>query len=107
MIPLLGLGESLFPALYEPFVENAEGAQEKEYDTASLRQNWKEVTTALNEKMNQLNPDEWFQKHTAVSEEDFEKEPHRNRLNLIINRTNHLASHYGQLIFLQAKNKIV
>jgi len=40
-------------------------------------------------------------KHTSVSEEDFAKEPHRNRLNVLTTRTTHLASHYGQLIFLK------
>ena len=39
-----------------------------------------------------------------VSAEDFAKEPHRNKLNLIINRTNHQNTHYGQLIYLKPKN---
>jgi hypothetical protein len=32
-----------------------------------------------------------------ISEQDFAKEPMRNKLNVLINRTNHLAYHYGQL----------
>jgi len=36
----------------------------------------------------------------AVSDEDFSKEPHRNKLNVIINRTNHMSYHLGQLILL-------
>lgn len=43
------------------------------------------------------------QKHSAVSEEDFAKEPHRNKLNLLLNRTNHLSYHHGQLVFLKEK----
>jgi hypothetical protein len=61
----------------------------------------------LNEKLadhfNQLTVDEWFEKHTAVSDEDFQKEPHRNKLNVLINRTNHLANHLGQMTFLKSK----
>jgi hypothetical protein len=29
------------------------------------------------------------------------KEPHRNKLNLLMNRTNHLSYHLGQLVLLQ------
>jgi hypothetical protein len=62
------------------------------------------VNTLLSQHFNKLTPLEWFQKHNSVSEEDFVKEPHRNKLNLIINRTNHLASHLGQLLYLKEKN---
>ena len=41
-----------------------------------------------------------FEKHTAVSEEDFSKEPHRNKLNIVISRTSHLQYHTGQLVLL-------
>jgi len=41
-------------------------------------------------------PDEWFAKHSAVSAEDFAKEPHRNKLNILVNRTNHHSYHLGQ-----------
>jgi hypothetical protein len=37
---------------------------------------------------------DWFSRHMLVSPEDFAKEPHRNKLNVIINRTNHMANHY-------------
>jgi hypothetical protein len=45
----------------------------------------------------------WFERHTSVSEEDFLKEPHRNKLNVLLNRTNHQSYHFGQMILLQAK----
>jgi len=35
-------------------------------------------------------------RHTAVSEEDFEREPHRNRFTVLLGRTTHLAYHLGQ-----------
>ena len=44
---------------------------------------------------------QWFEKHTAVSEEDFTKEPHRNKLSVVLSRTNHLAYHVGQLALLK------
>jgi hypothetical protein len=39
---------------------------------------------------------DWLKKHAAVSEEDFLKEPLRNRLAILLSRTNHLAYHLGQ-----------
>jgi hypothetical protein len=36
-----------------------------------------------------------------MTEEDFEKEPGRNKLSVLINRTNHMAYHLGQLVLLK------
>ncbi len=60
-----------------------------------------EKMPTLAKHFNILQPNEWLGKHTAVSEEDFIKEPHRNRLNVVIGRTNHLSHHLGQLTLLK------
>ena len=39
---------------------------------------------------------DWAQRHTAVSAEDFKREPHRNRFGVLLGRTAHLAYHLGQ-----------
>jgi hypothetical protein len=104
MIPLLGFGQQKYPDLYEPFVTKPDGDQVNAFPVADLRRFGKEVNDALKNYFTQLSPAQWFEKHSAVSEEDFKKEPHRNKLNLIINRTNHLASHYGQLVYLKPRN---
>jgi hypothetical protein len=54
----------------------------------------------LQEKFEIMKPEEWFEKHSAISEEDFAKEPHRNKLNIIITRTSHLQYHSGQIVLL-------
>lgn len=51
----------------------------------------------------ELSPADWFAKHTAVSDEDFAKEPHRNRLNVLLSRTIHQSNHLGQLSLLKKK----
>ena len=104
MLPVLGMGKQLHPELYHIFVENSDKTVASIPATADLRHSWKMVNNSLSQYFNKLTPAEWFQKHNSVSEEDFVKEPHRNKLNLIINRTNHLASHLGQLIYLKEKN---
>ena len=44
-----------------------------------------------------MSESDWHSKHTAVSEEDFKKEPHRNKLNVMLSRVTHKASHLGQM----------
>jgi hypothetical protein len=59
------------------------------------------VNEALQQNFAAMQPQDWFQKHTAVSDEDFAKEPHRNKMNVLISRTIHQAYHVGQLAFLK------
>ena len=46
---------------------------------------------------------EWLQKHTSVSEEDFLREPHRNRFTILLGRTGHVAYHLGQAILAKPR----
>jgi len=62
------------------------------------------ANTNHSEHINQMPTDEWFTRHNKVSEADFAKEPHRNKLNIIINRTSHMSYHLGQMAYLE-KNK--
>ena len=103
MFSMLGIGNPLYPHLDEPFITKPDKAVADLPSAADLRNYWKEVNTTLAKHFATLQPDEWFQKHTSVSDEDFAKEPHRNRLNIIITRTNHLSYHFGQMAFLKSK----
>lgn len=101
LLPLLGFGEKLFPEWEEVFIKNPDKSGMKKPSTESLRESLEKVNTALNRHFKALTVNEWFEKHTAVSNEDFLKEPHRNRLNVVISRTNHMANHIGQLLLLK------
>jgi hypothetical protein len=101
ILPLLELGNPLYPELWDLFVERPDKEVTELPATQTLRQYWKEINTNLADKILSLSPEAWFQKHTSVSAEDFAKEPHRNKLNIIVNRTNHLANHLGQLLLLK------
>lgn len=103
MLPTLELGTSLYPELWKPFVESADKEATNIPDMQTLWGYWKQVNHKLAVGFASFTPKDWFQKHTSISSEDFEKEPHRNRLNLIINRTNHLADHLGQLLLLKPR----
>ena len=103
LFQVLGIGNKLYPELEEIFINQPDKSGMKQPTTDELKNWWSIVNNKLTEYFTQFTPEDWFQKHNAVSEEDFGKEPHRNKLNIIVNRTNHLANHLGQLIFLQDK----
>ena len=101
MIRLLDMGDKLFPELYKIFIE----APDKTIDTIPtvkvLRDSWSKQCEVLRVKFEGLKTEDWFEKHSAVSAEDFIKEPHRNKLNIVITRTTHLAYHTGQMALLK------
>jgi hypothetical protein len=101
MVPLLGLGDKRYPELDAPFIHNPDNSETKLPSPAELRQQWKAINTFLTERLQEWKPEEWLQKHTAVSAEDFAKEPHRNRLNIVLSRTGHVSYHAGQLALLK------
>lgn len=103
IITFLGTGERLYPQLDEPFVETPDKSGQDMPPLAVLKEYWHTVHTRLAAHFGSITEKDWLSRHTRVSEDDFAKEPHRNKLNIIINRTNHLASHYGQLIYLEKK----
>ena len=101
MFTFLGLGPQLQPELQETFIKNPDNATLEKPAIADLRQYWKQVNETLNPALQQLTPDQWLEKHTAVSDADFGTQPHRNKLSILISRTNHMSYHLGQLIFLK------
>ena len=101
MLILLNLGEKQYPELTEPFIKLADKVATEIPTAAELRDYWTRQNELLRSKFDQLTPDQWFEKHTAVSVEDFAKEPHRNKLNIIISRTSHLQYHTGQIALLK------
>lgn len=100
ILELFGFGKRLYPKLEEYFAYYPDGAFEDIPSIDELRQYWRTVNATLSEFFAALEPEEWLQRHTKVSEEDFAKEPHRNKLNVLLGRTAHTSYHSGQLIFL-------
>jgi hypothetical protein len=61
-----------------------------------LNQYWDEVNAKLRARFAILSAGEWLQPHYAMSEEDYAKDPTRNRLAVLLSRTNRLSYHLGQ-----------
>ena len=99
MLRLLGLRDKFFPEYTDIFIKSPDKSGKSFPAVAELRAAYHTVTNELNAHFNKFSTEEWLSKHTAVSEEDFAKEPMRNKLNVMISRTLHLANHMGQIIY--------
>jgi hypothetical protein len=98
MLPLLRLGDRLHPALDEQFITQPDRAfTGPEPTAADLRQAWTEVNAKLTSALEQLTPAQFLERHSAISAEDFAREPHRNRLTVLLSRLTHAAMHEGQM----------
>ncbi|MBL0048844.1 MAG: DinB family protein [Bacteroidetes bacterium] len=101
MLPLLNFGAQKFPQWSEAFLNKADRELEVLPTIAEIRNFWSDSCAELSKHFASLTANDWFERHTSVSAEDFVKEPHRNKLNVVIGRTGHLAYHLGQLNFLK------
>jgi uncharacterized damage-inducible protein DinB len=97
MFPLLGLGERLHPELDEPYITSPDRAFADPLSTTELRRAWADVNDKLTAAFERFTFEDWLQRHTAVSDEDFVKDPTRNRLAIVMSRTNHASYHSGQV----------
>jgi DinB superfamily len=98
MLPLLGLGERLHTELDETYISNPDRTRPDLIPPAEIKKAWSEVNDRLIVAFEKLSPAEWLQKHTAVSDEDFAKDPSRNRFAILLSRTNHASFHSGQMV---------
>ena len=103
MLPLLGFGPAIRPEFQGIFVNVSDLAVKELPSVAEVKKYWKEVNAALSAHFAKTTAEDWLTRHTSVSEEDFKKEPHRNKLSIILSRTNHHTYHFGQLAYLQSK----
>ena len=101
MVPLLSFGDRQYPALAETFIKSPDKSVSEIPSARELRKYWSTQKEFLAQKFNGLTADEWFEKHSSVSAEDFSKEPHRNKLNILLTRTTHLSWHTAQLALLK------
>ncbi|MCW3121455.1 MAG: hypothetical protein JWQ38_947 [Flavipsychrobacter sp.] len=103
LLPLLGIGDKLYPELAPLFFSVPDNKEATFPSIAELKQKWEIVNATLAAHFAEMKPQDWLGRHTAVSEEDFAKEPHRNKLTVLLGRTNHQSYHIGQLVFLNPK----
>jgi hypothetical protein len=96
LFPLLGIGERLHPEFDGMFISNPDKSVPLTVSGESLKAAWQEINQRLWEGFSKFSASDWAQRHTAVSEADFKREPHRNRFTVLLGRTAHLTYHLGQ-----------
>jgi len=96
MLPLLGFGERLHPEFDVLFLSNPDRTMPELPPAEEIQSAWDEVNGRLLTGFASLSATEWLQKHASVSDEEFAKDPLRNRFAVLLSRTNHLAFHLGQ-----------
>lgn len=101
MFALLGIGERLHPELDAPYLTNPDRTLPDPVSPSEVRTLMNEINAALTAAFEKLTPEEWLRPHTAVSVDDFSKEPLRNRLAVLLSRTSHAAFHTGQAILIK------
>lgn len=101
MLPLLRFEEAKYPEPQPLFLHLPDKAADAIPSALQLRQQWKDVNGTLSNHIKNLPADDWFTRYSSISEEDFIKEPHRNRLNVLLDRIIHLSNHRGQLLLLK------
>ena len=98
LLPMLFIGDRLHSELDEVFISNPDGALADPVSAADLRSAWSEINSKLTAAFERFTPQDWLRKHSSVSDEDFAQDPTRNRLSVVLSRTNHLSFHTGQII---------
>jgi hypothetical protein len=98
MLPMLGLGERLHPDLDDAYIANGDRILGDPLSATELRRTWTEVNDKLTAAFERLDPRDWLEKHAAVSDADFAENPRRNRLSVVVSRTNHVSYHLGQVV---------
>ena len=104
LFPMLSLGDRVHPEFDEIFLDHPDRTFPDRVSPSQLRKAWSEVNGKLTAAFERLRPEEWLQRHNAVSVEDFAKEPLRNRLAVLLSRTNHASFHTGQIILAKKKS---
>ena len=102
LLPLLTIGERLHPEFDGMFVLNPDKSVQPTISAESLKTAWLEINQKLWDGFCEVSPSDWTKRHMAVSEEDFEREPHRNRFAVLL----HLAYHLGQASLARPKAQL-
>lgn len=101
LLELFGIRARLYPDLKTIYHHEKGSNQSGHLSKSELIKRWNEISAELDKAFKGWSEAEWLNRHTAVSEEDFKKEPHRNKLNVMLSRVSHKASHLGQVAMLK------
>ncbi len=103
MITLFSLGDRSYSQWDDAFIKTPDRGAASIPDVATLKKAWRESNERLSSLFAKMSADDWFKRHTSMTDEDLVREPSRNRLSVLLNRTSHVAYHLGQLVLYKEK----
>jgi hypothetical protein len=103
LLPLLGIGERLYPELDAMFVSKPDKSVELTVTAQSLKSAWHKINQKVWEGFSKFSAADWAGRHTAVSEDEFKREPNRNKFTVLLGRTAHMSYHVGQAMLARPK----
>ena len=98
---LLQAVDRFYPQLDRIFFDNPDQSQSREVSASLLKSAGTEVHRSLTNEMLKFSGEEWLERHTAESEADFQQDPTRNRIAILLSRTNHASFHLGQIVLVK------
>jgi len=101
LLELFGIRDRMFPELAKIYHHERSTNQIGHLSKVELITQWKAIIAELDRAFKGMSESDWHARHWAVSEEDFKKEPHRNKLNVMLSRVTHKASHLGQIAMIK------
>src|ERR1700732_3571155 len=102
MFSALRLGERLHPELDAVFIAQPDRSFPLP-TSAEIAKCWEDVHTELLSRFKTLRAKEGLERHASVSPEELERNPARNRLDVLLGRTNHASYHFGQMILAKPR----
>ncbi len=97
LLELFGIGKRIYPELSTIYHHERNTNQRGHLPKDELSAKWKKIVTELDNAFKNMTEADWLARHLSVTEEEFKKEPHRNKLNVFLSRISHKASHLGQI----------
>ena len=97
LLELFGIRNRMFPELAKIYHHERGSNQSGHLSKEELNLKLKAIVEELDSTFKSMSESDWHARHMAVSEEDFKKEPQRNKLNVMLSRVTHKASHLGQI----------
>src|SRR5688572_32066455 len=76
LLELFGIRKRLFPELAKIYHHERGTNQAGHLTKEELNTRWVQILEELNKAFKSMTERDWLARHTAVSEEDFKKEPH-------------------------------
>ncbi len=101
LFPLLGDQPRRYPEWEDIFLKTPDAFEKKMPEPAALREAWSRTAQGLSELFAGFSTADWLDRHYSMTAADLAADPGRNKMSVLLSRTNHTAYHIGQIILVK------